>query len=217
MVCCMFWAEELGGQRKLHCVSLHWYNCTEGERHAGGSNHPSEDFETHTRLRHVLYSSNSLCVHRLQVQHCMLVWDWQLCPPHCSLEYVQYIWVQYWTVSLVWKRNRNSGHVYMHRELLFLLFFMITHVTWSLNVDVITLLLCYFILLYYYCTFIGQKSMRGDKNMNIFMHEAHSVSCFKGTLWSSFWQLAVLWSHVLMSGSPFLFHLFHIPLIYRWQ
>lgn len=128
MVCCMFWDEELGGQRKLHCVSLHWYNCTEGERHAGGSNHPSEDFETHTRLRHMLYSSNSLCVHRLQVQHCMLVWDWQLCPPHCSLEYVQHIWVQYWTVSLVWKRDRNSGHVYMHRELLFLLFF-----TWLLT------------------------------------------------------------------------------------
>lgn len=50
----------------------------------------SEDFETHTGLNHVLYSSNSLSVYRLQVQHCMLVWDWQLRPRHCGLEYVQY-------------------------------------------------------------------------------------------------------------------------------
>lgn len=33
----------------------------------------SEDFETHTS--HVSYSSNSLCVYRLQVQHCVLEWD----------------------------------------------------------------------------------------------------------------------------------------------
>lgn len=113
--------------REIYTVSLHW--CTGGERHAGGSNHLSEHFETHTRLGHLLSSGNSLCVHRLQVQHCMLVWDWQLCPPHCSFEYVQYVWVQYWTVSLVWYRDRNSGHVYTHRELFFFLH-MITHVTW---------------------------------------------------------------------------------------
>lgn len=95
MVCCMFWDEELGGQRKLHCVYLHWQNCTGGERLAGGSNQLSEGFEMHPRLSHTSYRSNSLCVHRLQVQHCMLVWDWQLCPPHCSVEYVQYLWVRY--------------------------------------------------------------------------------------------------------------------------
>lgn len=118
-------------REKLRCVSLHCYDCTGGERHAGGSNRLSENFETHTRLSHVLYSSNSLCVHRLQVQHCMLVGDWQLRPPHCGLEYVQYVWVQYWTVNLVWKRDRNSGRVHMHRGLFF--FFLLLFFTCSLT------------------------------------------------------------------------------------
>lgn len=74
------------GENYTVCLCI---NCTGGERHAGGSNYLSEDFETHTRLSHVLYSSNSLCVYRLQVQHCVLVWDSQLFPHHCSLQYVQ--------------------------------------------------------------------------------------------------------------------------------
>ncbi len=53
----------------------------------------------------------------------------------------------------------------------------------------------------------NKKSMTGDENMNIFMREAHSVNCFKGTL-RSFWPLVALWSNVLMSGSPFFFFIF---------
>lgn len=115
MVCWLFWDEKLGGQRKLHFVYLHWPNCTGEERHAGVSNHLSEDFETHTRLSHVLYRNNSLCVHRLQVLHCMLVWDWQLCPPHCTVEYVQYVWVLNWTATSVWKRQKPRPCLHAQR------------------------------------------------------------------------------------------------------
>lgn len=134
MVCWLFWDEKLGGQRKLHFVCLHWSNCTGEERHAGGSNRLLEDFETHTRLSHVLYRSNSLCVHRLQVLHCMLVWDWQLGPPHWSMYNV----FESWTEPQC-GRDSDRGHVYMHRELRFSLGLDFR----SLNGNVVTRLQCY--------------------------------------------------------------------------
>lgn len=124
VVCWLFWDEKRGGQRKLHFVCLHWSNCTGEERHAGGSNRLSEDFETHTGLSHVLYRSNSLCVHRLQVLHCMLVWDWQLCPPHCTVEYVQCVWVLTCDPC-------DRGRVYMHRGRRFSLGLDFRSLTWK--------------------------------------------------------------------------------------
>lgn len=68
---------------------------------------------------HVVLESNSLCVHRLQVLHCMTVWDGD--DTHLTVLWSMYNvyessaepWVQRW-------RDGNGGHVYMHRDLSFL-------------------------------------------------------------------------------------------------
>lgn len=99
---------------------LNWCDSAGGERHAGGSNCLSEGlWNAYKTKPHVVLESNSLCVHRLQVLHCMIVWDGD--DTHLTVLWSMYNvyessaepWVQCW-------RDGNGGRVYMHRDLTFL-------------------------------------------------------------------------------------------------
>lgn len=132
-----------------------------------------------------MYRSNSLCVHRLQVLHCMLVWD-------CSVEYVQYVWVQFWMVTLVWKRQKQRPCLHAQRSLPLPLVHMIHHVTECDNSATVLL-------------FTLQIQTHYVK------WKTETFSCLltdlKGPLWS-FWPLVAL---LLFVSSWFVSSEIHIP------